>query len=323
MARLKVALVGLGAIGSSIGLALRRTEADLEIIGHDKDPLAARQAQKMGAVHRTHWNLISTCEGADLVVLSIPLPGIRDTLKSLAPYLREGCVITDTATVKAPVMEWAEELLPEGVFFVGGDPIVSMEESGGGAATAELFQGATWVMCTAKGTVSEAIQLVSDLVSLLGAKPYFMDAAEHDSLQAATDHLPLVMGAALLNALGESPALREMSKVGGKNLAHLTAPTTADVASLRDIAVLNRDSIARWLGEMEEALHQAREIIARGDREQVEAFFTHAQESRARWLAGEREDAPASELRNFSFGSMFLGRISLKGPRTDRSAKKA
>lgn len=322
MAKLKVALVGLGAIGSSIGLALRRTEADLEIIGHDKDPLAARQAQKMGAVHKTHWNLISTCEGADLVVLSIPLPGIRDTLQALAPYLREGCVITDTATVKAPVMEWAAELLPEGVFFVGGDPIVSVEGSGSSAVTADLFKGATWVMCTAKGTVSEAIQLVSDLVSLLGAKPYFMDALEHDSLQAATDHLPLVMGAALLNTLGQSPALREMSKVGGQNLVHLTAASTADVASLRDIAVLNRDNIARWLGEMEEALRQAREIITRGDREQIEAFFTRAQESRKRWLVGEQEDAPTPELHSFSFGSMFLGRMSLKEPRANRPAKK-
>ncbi len=321
MAKLKVALVGLGAIGCSIGLGLRRTQADIEIIGHDKDPLAARQAQKISAVHRTHWNLISTCEGADVVVLSIPLPGIHDTLKAIGPYLREGCVITDTATVKAPVMDWAEELLPEGVFFVGGDPIVSVEETGSSAATGELFQGATWVICTAKGTVSEAIQLVSDLVSLLGAKPYFMDALEHDSLQAATDHLPLVMGAALLNALAGSPVLREMSKVGGRNLAHMTAPTMADVASLRDIAMLNSDNIARWLGEMEEALHQAREIIARGDRAQVEAFFAHAQESRARWLAGEQDDTPAPELRSFSFGSMFLGRMSLKRPRTDRSGK--
>ena len=322
MAKVKIALVGLGAIGGSIGLALRQAGSDagtsrpasespqVEIIGHDKDPHASRQALKIGAVHKSDWNLISTCEGADLVILAIPLLAIRDTLKAIAPYLREDCVVTDTATVKKPVLEWAEEILPKRVHFIGGDPIVATTESGIAAAKANLFQGATWCLSPTIFAASEATQLVTDIASFLGAKPYFVDPVEHDGLLAATDHLPLVLAATLLGAVSDSPALREMSKLGGRNFAQVTLPATAEVETSRDICLLNRENIARWLKAMETALHEAQAIISGGETGQVQAFFERARENRDKWLRGEEQDTPTADYQALSsMGSLLFGRL--------------
>jgi len=319
MAKTRIAIVGLGAIGGSIGMALRQAEADVEVIGHDKEPLASRRAQKVGAVDKTHWNLISACEGADLVILAIPLLAIRDTLKVLGSELRRDCVVMDTATVKDTVEQWAAELLPETVHFVGTDPIVGTDTSGPDAATADLFKGATWCITSSPGVPSDAIQLVADVVTLLGAKPYFVNSVEHDGLLAATDHLPLVVAAALLKAVAESPSLREMSKLGGAQFAQVTLPVTVEVETARDICVLNRENIVRWLDFVQTTLQDAREIVASGDQARVEALFEQAHENRIKWLMGEDADTPPIDYRGgVSVGSMLFGRI----PRFRRPSEK-
>ncbi len=319
MAKVRIALVGLGAIGGSIGLALRQAGTDVEITGHDKDPSASRQAQKIGAVHKTDWNLISTCEGADLVILALPLLAIRDTLKAIAPYLHEDCVVTDTATVKRPVLEWAQEILPKRVHFVGGDPITSTGESGIAAAKADLFKGSIWCLSPTVTAASDATELVTDIVSLLGAKPYFVDPAEHDGLLAAMDHLPLVLAAALLGAITESPALHEMSKLGGRNFAQVTLPAMAEIETSRDICLLNQENIVRWLDIMETGLREAKGFISSGDAAQVQAFFKQARESRDKWLRGDEQEMPSPDYQALSsVGSLLFGRI----PRFERSGKK-
>ncbi|MBC7261196.1 MAG: prephenate dehydrogenase/arogenate dehydrogenase family protein, partial [Chloroflexi bacterium] len=124
----RTTVIGLGLVGSSIGLALKGTGADLEIIGHDKDSDAARRAYKSGCVDRTEWNLINACEGADLIIISTPLAGVKSTLAAIAQDVKPGCVITDTANLKVPVLDWARESLPNTVYFVGGHPIITKQD---------------------------------------------------------------------------------------------------------------------------------------------------------------------------------------------------
>jgi len=311
MTKTRVTIVGLGAIGCSLGLALQRSGAEVEITGHDKEPLASRQAQKIGAVHKTHWNLISACDGADLVVLAIPLQGIRDTLKALGGELRPGCVVTDTATVKTPVAAWAAESLPQGVYYVGGNPIVATEGAGADAAKADLFQEATWCVVSSAPASSDAIQLVTNVVTACGAKPYFVDVYEHDGLLAATDHLPTVLAAALLKAVGASPALREMRKVGSQQLAVATLPAWAEAATSRDVCLLNQENILRWLEVMQATLREVHELLAGGDEAQVGAFFEEARASWRQWQRGESAETSEVSLSDVmpSMRSMLFGRL--------------
>src|SRR5512140_3676546 len=165
MAKSRITIVGLGLIGGSIGLALKKAKVDTEIVGHDKNSDVARRALKMGAVDKTEWNLPSSCEGASMVILALPLDGVRETLPAISPVLTPGVIVTDTATSKAPVMEWAKAL-PEGVHFVGGDPGLSPRRGGSArgidAASADLFQGATYSLTASISAAPSAIETMTN-----------------------------------------------------------------------------------------------------------------------------------------------------------------
>jgi prephenate dehydrogenase len=186
----RITIIGLGCVGSSIGLALRKQEPSLEVMGHDIDPAVARRAAQMGAVSKTHWNLPAACERAAMVILALPLPAVRETLEVLGPHLEEGCVVTDTATLKVPVLEWARKSLPARVRFVTGLPIPGPKVpltgplAGTDAARADLFEDGFYCVTPAADTDPEAVTALLGLIQAVGARPLFMDPVECDGLQA-------------------------------------------------------------------------------------------------------------------------------------------
>jgi len=309
--------VGLGFIGGSIGLALHQAEADFEVIGHDRERGAANQAKKIGAVDKTDWNLVSACEDADLIVIAVPVGGIKDTLAAIGPYLKPGCLITDTASIKSPVIEWAEEILPEEVNFVGGDPIVSDAGTSGGidAARADLFSGAVYCLTPAPGADPNAVRLASDFVYLLGAKPYFLNPLEHDGLMAGVDHLPFVLSAALLGVATESASWREMRKLAGGAFENATRFVSADPTTYRDACLVNRENIVHWIDAWSGKLGELKETILAGDAEKLERIFKEALIARQRWLRAREEgnwEGQSPEMPSMAgfMGQLFgLGRL--------------
>ncbi len=320
MSKPRITIVGLGFIGGSIGLALHKAEGDFEIVGHDRERSVATQAQKIGAVDKIHWNLISACEGADLIVMAIPVGGIRDTLEAIGPYLKAGCLITDTATTKVQVIKWAEEILPREVHFVGGDPVIGDGGAGGiDAARADLFSGAIYCLTPAASAAPDAVRLASDFVSLLGAVPYFLDPLEHDGLMAGVDHLPFVLSAALLGVTTESAAWREMRKLAGGVFEEATRFSSADPTAFRDACLVNSENIVRWIDVCSERLAELRETILARDSEKLEQVFEAALVARQKWLKarakGNWEERQPVELPTMGslMGQLFgLGALKKK-----------
>ena len=311
MSKPRITIVGLGFIGGSIGLALHQAEVDFEVVGHDRERGAANRAKKIGAVDKTDWNLVSACEDADLIVIAIPVGGIKDTLAAIGPYLKPGCLITDTASIKAPVIEWAEEILPEEVNFVGGDPIVANAGTAEGidAASADLFSGAIYCLTPAAGAAPDAVRLASDFAYLLGAKPYFLDSLEHDGLMAGVDHLPFVLSAALLGVTTESPSWREMRRLAGGAFENATRFVSADPSTYRDACLVNSENIVRWIDACSEKLGELKEIIQAGDAEKLGQLFEEALIARQRWLnAKERGDWEGQSPEIPGMGS-FMGQL--------------
>src|SRR5512138_1451981 len=115
----RITIIGLGQIGSSIGLALKAHQVDVHLIGHDKDPQAAKESQRAGAVDDVKYNLPASVYEANIVILALPLDAVRETLEIIAPDLQEGTLVLDTAPAKATVAAWARELLPPGRFYIG------------------------------------------------------------------------------------------------------------------------------------------------------------------------------------------------------------
>lgn len=318
---LKITIVGLGQTGGAIGAALRKTSAGLALTGHDRDHDAARRAQKAGYVDRTDWNLIGACEGADLVILSIPLNGIRATLEALGPELKKGCVVTDTASVKAPVLAWAKETLPAHVFFVGGHPIVNRRGEGA-QLPADLLNGATWCLSPASNVLPEAIQRVSDLVEAVGAVPYFVDAAEHDGLVAAVEQLPAVMAVALQLVAGASPSRREMQRLSGSRFVDTTQSLSLDPGKLTEACLSNSANLVRWLDVLLNQLTDVRALVLGREREAIQKVFDQAVKMHDSWTVSELDEGEPVDYSAFSTTRMMMGDLSRprnlpdEGPRT-------
>lgn len=299
----RVSIVGLGLIGSSIGLALRKADVTSAVIGHDSRRGAANEAKRIGAVDKADWNLISACEDADLVILAAPVRAIEESLKVLGPNLRPGCVVLDTASVKEPVMAWAAASLPEQVHFVGGNPILSRATRGQWGvenARADLFDGALFCLVPAPETDPEAIQLVSNMATILGSKPLFMDAVEHDGLLAAVEHLPTLLSLAMLETVIDQPAWRELRKVAGPAFESSTQLVTANSVAHSDLSVLNRENVVRWIDAMSASLSSLREVLSEGEVDPLDDRLLHALEERLKWLHDRGEamwyEGPDTEM---------------------------
>jgi len=283
MSKPKIAIIGLGVIGTSLGLALRASTEEYEIIGHDRDPGAARAAAKAGAVHKTEWNLIATAADADAIVLALPANAIRDTLENIAEDLKIGAVLTDTASVKAQVMQDAQELLPDNVSFVGGDPILPTGQTGL-EPSADLFRGGVYCLIPSATAAPVALDFLTDMVQRIGAQPFFLDAVEHDSLIAGGEHLPLVIAAALLRATQASVSWREMRKVAGTTYEYTGFLGSEDHEAHREGFLANSANIVRWLDAFSGALQELRDLIEEGDEAALDEALRHAVDLRQTWM---------------------------------------
>ena len=287
MSNFTITIVGAGVIGTSLGLALKQDKEPPRLLVHDKGLERAKAAVKQGAFDKAEWNLINACEQADLIMLAIPLGGVRPTLAAIAPYLKQGAVISDTARSKVPTLAWATELLPAHVHFVGGDPLVHPSGSGQAHTSADLFRHRLYCLTPAPSVDETAVQLLVGIVAMLGAEPFFLDAHEHDGLMAAVDTLPTMVSVALLNTVASQSSWRETRKLAGSLFEQVSSGASGDPDSLKDSLLANRETMIRWLDNYLAQLQQWRTLLAEGDAS-AEALAQKLDETlveRRNWLA--------------------------------------
>lgn len=286
----QITIIGLGQVGSSIGLALAEYKT-IKRIGHDKDGESARAAQKAGAVDETRFNLPASVGGSRLVLLCLPLNEIRKTLEVIAPDLDEGAVVMDTAPAKTVVAAWAKELLPAGRYYVGLAPAAGASylhgvDFGVESARADLFKDGLFMVNAPYGTPEEAVKLAIDLISLLGAQAMLSDEMEADGLLASTHILPQLLSAALIDATMDRPGWQEARKLSARPYASVSGGLAYhdDADSLGIAALGNRENVSRVIDNLMVSLQELRDRIKAGDEESVTTFLTDAFQARVRWL---------------------------------------
>ncbi len=292
----RVAILGTGLIGSSVGLAIKATRPSVQIAGYDASGHHARDAQRAKAVDRA-GSLPDAIRDAQLVVVATPVAAMRALFQEIGPGVRPGTVVMDTGSTKARVLEWAQEFLPDGVNFVGSHPMAGKTETGPDAADARLFQGAVWCVVPSPSTPRQPVDEIVKLIESFGAVPYFLDASEHDGLVAAVSHLPYLMSVALIGHLGAERSWRETASLAAGGFAYATHLAESDPQMFADIARTNRDNLVRRLDRYVDALVALRDSIARDDpdlKEQLE----QARALHRDWLSGRAQgftaDAPES-----------------------------
>jgi len=285
----QVAIIGADCVSVSIALALKAQDRPPKIVGCEADNRTANLAKNKGAFDQVERWPDRACRNANLVIVAAPLPAIGEAFAAIAPSLQPGCFVTDIAHLKAPVMRWAEERLPENVFFVGGHPILNPAIAGSEplegleAASADLLRGALYCLTTPARTSNATIDTFAGLVTMLGASPFFIDVTEHDGLQAGAEGLADLLAIALLRATVDTPGWQEMRKFAGHRFAAATA-AAADARERHLSVFLNREHVLRRLNTLLSELVHLRDMLTQEDAETLEQAFVATADGRARWL---------------------------------------
>ena len=308
----QITIIGLGLIGTSIGLGLKELEQEFTIMGHDRDHTAMTRASKMGAVDKTHWNLISACENADMIILAIPIDGISETFEAIKEDLKTGCLIMDTAPLKRPVQQAAEKHLPGNVHFIGSDPILPHgEKLQAEDASPALFNGALWTLCPSQDAHPDAVNITANLVQSLGAKPYFLTPEEHDGLAAAAVSLPILLSGAFMHAVSAHGSWREIRRMAGGQFERVTALPDFDTDAITGMVFGNRDNVITWIEMMIGELEGWRGALQENDEAVLNKWFESAQQQRAQWLklqeTGNWDETKRIPIENSGIFSRLFG----------------
>jgi prephenate dehydrogenase len=264
---LRVGIVGLGLMGGSLALALRGRVAGL--IGVERQPDTRHAARRDGVVD-VAVEALADAPPVDLLVLATPVRVILDTLGQLPATRPGGCAVLDLGSTKRAVLAAMDALSPA-FSAIGGHPMCGKETTGLAAASAELYQGQTFILCPAHRTTPAVEAVALGLIRAIGARPLLMDAAEHDALVAAVSHLPAVLSAALMR-LAADERQWAVSASGFRDVARLAG---SDPRMMLDILLTNRDALLDALDGYEIELSSLRRALADGDEAAV-----------ADWLAG-------------------------------------
>ncbi|TMD92675.1 MAG: prephenate dehydrogenase/arogenate dehydrogenase family protein [Chloroflexi bacterium] len=269
-----VGVVGLGLMGASFAMALKKARPETTIVGFDRDPSAARKAMDRGIASAADTNL-AVIDMADVVVVAVPILAMREVFMGLRPHV-EGKVVTDMASTKATVMEWAGAA---GIDLVGGHPMCGREAAGIDGADPEMFKGAPWILTHDDRTVRE-------LVEAVGSHPLVMDAATHDRLVAGVSHAALLLSVGYVLALSGRADWPDAAKVAASGFRDMSRLAAGDAELSAGIAQTNRDNLLELLDEVSHSIARLRRHLEADDGRLVE-LFEEARAVRERWAKGQ------------------------------------
>lgn len=278
---MRIAIVGTGLIGTSLGLALQR-DGETDLVGWDRDSEQLRVASERGAVHEQAASAAAAAAEADVVILAVPVSAIPAVVAEVGPALRDGAILTDVASVKATVVKAMEAATGAGVHVIGGHPMAGSHETGAAHASADLFVGATYLLTPTVGTETTAYRRLHALVAGLGARPLAVDPAHHDLLVAVVSHLPQLAATTLMNlaadrAREEHAGLLLLAAGGFRDATRVAA---SDSALWVDICRQNRDAIVAVLDDYRERIGALRSTVALGDEQSLQQVLDDARAAR-------------------------------------------
>lgn len=281
----KLVIFGVGLIGGSFAVALRRAGAVGEVVGVGRSAANLKLALEMGVVDRAESDLAAALRGADLVLLAVPVGQVPRVMADIAPYLETQTVVTDAGSTKQDVVAAAARLLADHLDrFVPAHPIAGAEQSGVGAASGELFQGRHLIITPSTGTRSDAVALVRSLWEACGAKVSTMSPQTHDETFAAVSHLPHMLAFALVDELAARPDGAAFFRFAAGGFRDFTRIAGSSPEMWRDICLANREALLREVDAYLNHLGQLRELLEAGDGAALERHFALARDARRKYL---------------------------------------
>lgn len=290
MEKLKVAIIGVGLIGGSLGLALKdRLRDGVHIKGLSRTAESMQRAVSLGAVDEASSDIKAVVEDADIVFLSTPVLQIVPMVEKMLPFLKKGTILTDAGSTKQYIWEQLKTLLPKDIYYVAGHPMTGKERSGVEAADKDLFVNKCYVIVEDTGAPRDIVEKVLHILSLTGANLTTLDIAAHDRCASIISHVPHVAAAALVTLLNRSEGDLDSSiKLAGGGFKDTTRIASSNSDMWADICISNKTPIINNLRDLQGILEEVIKAIDSGDRAAIYGYFSQAKDRRDR-IIGQTE----------------------------------
>ena len=280
----KIVIFGVGLIGGSFALALRRASAVGEVVGFGRSETTLQQAMQLGILDRIGSDLADELGDADIVLLATPVGQMAELMARIAPHLGAHTLITDGGSTKSDVVAAARANLGDRIAqFVPAHPVAGAEKSGAGAAQADLYQGKKVVLTPLPENSSDAVARVRQAWELCGAVVSELTPEQHDAVFAAVSHLPHLLSFALVHDLARRDNRELLLSFAASGFRDFTRIAASSPEMWRDICMANREALLDELGLYMEELGALHEALAEADADALEQIFRTARELRAGW----------------------------------------
>ena len=289
----RVALIGIGLIGSSLAHVIRREKIANHIAGYAKSEETRNTAVQLGLVDSIHPTAASAVANADLVILCVPVGACGAIAREISPALKAGSIVTDVGSVKAAVVRDVAPSIPAGVHFVPGHPIAGTEQSGPASGFAELFLKRWCILTPLPDSDASAVARLEKFWNLCGSDVELMTPEHHDLVLAITSHLPHLIA---YNTVATAADLEEVTdseviKYSAGGFRDFTRIAASDPTMWRDVFLNNREAVLEMLGRFSEDLSALQRAIRWGDGETLFNLFSRAREVRRSIIAAGQETA--------------------------------
>jgi len=265
----KVTIVGLGMIGGSLGMAIKKKNL-ARVIGLTRERSKCERAVALKAVDYASSNIKGIIQGADIIFICYPIHLIIPEIKKIIQFVKPGTIITDVGSTKEFIVSQAEKIMPKGVFFVGGHPMAGKEKTGIEEAEADLFNGRPYVLTRTKKTDGKALETLKVLVAKLGAKVSIMDPSEHDRVVAAISHMPVAIAASLIDSIDHAGKLKkQMMDLSSSGLRDTTRIASGDPFLGTDMFTTNKKAVLEAINNFKRSLNTVTALIRKGGTESI------------------------------------------------------
>jgi len=296
----KIVIFGVGLIGGSFALALKKSGAVNEVVGVGRRRETLLRAAELGIIDSHTGDVAQAVAGADLVLIAAPVAQTSTLLQAIAPHLQPDTVVTDAGSTKTDVVAAARAALGSKIHqFVPGHPIAGREQNGPEAALSDLYVGKKIILTALPENSSAAVDRVTDAWQRCGARVHHLTAEEHDAVFAAVSHLPHVLAYALVADIAARPDAARLFQYAASGFRDFTRIAGSSPEMWRDIALANRTALLGELDAYMAQLSQIRALLDRGDGPALEKIFGSAQAARQAWIAAIEA---AEQARSFEQG---------------------
>ena len=288
-------IIGLGETGASISLALNASGANVSCTGYDPEAQVARESRKKGQIDRIVFTPRKAARNADIIFMTVSADLVKEYLEIIGPTLKKGAVIFDMSPLKSAAMTWASESLREGAYYIGAVPVINpiyLEGDANDSAlpNADMFRDGLLALAIPPNTPENVVELTYAIANILGAKPFFIDAAEIDAVTATIVQLPALLSITLLQLGLRAPIWREIQRMAGRHWSKSAMiGVQHDPLELSESIKLNQQNVVYKLDALIEELERMRSFLVAEDNEALTHYITESNSAFYSWISDRKQ----------------------------------